>query len=1035
VSSSSSVADLSILNSSGNHSVLANSNDLNNSNKIMNEPSDKNISLSVSVNSNIESTIDGLMDQYKIKGKKNKSKDSNVSKQSLDDQLSQDDEDENEEEEEEEKAKDKSNDDLNNQTELDNEDEKSKKSKTKRRLIKKKTKINDLTGESNQESGVGENLTEGENLIKKRRKYTKKKATILQMDELSISTQEAATNHDSVNEANSNSKIKLNDGDESLSINLDNTQDDTQNSNNKKPRGKKTVKDLTSDVIIASNNRSGVGRKKSLVKLMKKSQRKKRKRTSSGEEEIDDDSDDFEMPCSFTSKNNLKKEEISTEGNDASDPAQLNNDEEAAKILQANESRRSTRNKANKRSKYTDDFKLKDEDLILPPTEADIAAEAAEAVAAAASQNSNIVLTSQDSLTVDKILGMRLFKRKTKRKKEKKAIDSKIENTVTSEENLTNEENITKNKSIDLNLSKEEILDDKLKMIKAPEPIEEEKINNEKIKTENVEEEQKNIENKINEKNDSVVIENNKPNFDDTKLEAKIENKIEIEENKQENTVENEIAVDKLDEESEYEEDGGEIEVEEFFVKYKNFSYLHCEWRTRDELFVSDKRIDQKIKRFKLKKSQANQYEWNENDDGYNNEDDELFNPDYVEVERILDVFDMEDASEPNSLLRYYLIKWKTLPYDESSWELESDIKNPKKLERFYKFNTLIPDIHQRLVPRPRPDKWNQLKESRIYKNGNSLREYQLEGINWLTFCWLNARNCILADEMGLGKTIQSITFLQEIANYGVNGPFLVLVPLSTIGNWMREFETWTDFNAIVYHGSSISRQMIQDYEFYFKENGTSPDVSNSIAINPDSSKKNIVKFNALITTYEVLMSDVTLFCQFKWRNVIIDEAHRLKNKNCKLMEGLRYMDVEHKVLLTGTPLQNNVEELFSLLHFLEPQQFHSSQEFLEEFGDLKTDTQVTKLQAVLKPMMLRRLKEDVEKNLALKEETIVEVELTNTQKKFYRAILEKNFEFLYKGVTNSNMPNLMNTMMELRKCCNHPYLINGNLNFMFFLY
>ncbi len=108
MSSSSSVADLSILNSSGNHSVLANSNDLNNSNKIMNEPSDKNISLSVSVNSNIESTIDGLMDQYKIKGKKNKSKDSNVSKQSLDDQLSQDDEDENEEEEEEEKAKDKS---------------------------------------------------------------------------------------------------------------------------------------------------------------------------------------------------------------------------------------------------------------------------------------------------------------------------------------------------------------------------------------------------------------------------------------------------------------------------------------------------------------------------------------------------------------------------------------------------------------------------------------------------------------------------------------------------------------------------------------------------------------------------------------------------------------------------------------------------------------------------------------------------------------------------------------------------------------
>ena len=232
-----------------------------------------------------------------------------------------------------------------------------------------------------------------------------------------------------------------------------------------------------------------------------------------------------------------------------------------------------------------------------------------------------------------------------------------------------------------------------------------------------------------------------------------------------------------------------------------------------------------------------------------------------------------------------------------------------------------MPDQHIKYTARPKPDKWVQMGESRHYKNGNKLREYQLEGINWLAFCWLNARNCILADEMGLGKTVQSITFLQEVAYYGVHGPFLILVPLSTIGNWIREFETWTDFNVIVYHGSSASRQMLQDYEFYFKE---------------ESSKgKKVVKFHALITTYEVLLSDVPLFCQFRWRSVIIDEAHRLKNKNCKLIEGLKYMDVEHKVLLTGTPLQNNVEELFSLLNFLEPQQFNSSVEFMQEFGDL----------------------------------------------------------------------------------------------------
>lgn len=155
--------------------------------------------------------------------------------------------------------------------------------------------------------------------------------------------------------------------------------------------------------------------------------------------------------------------------------------------------------------------------------------------------------------------------------------------------------------------------------------------------------------------------------------------------------------------------------------------------------------------------------------------------------------------------------------------------------------------------------------------------------------------------------------------------------------------------------------------------------------------------------------------------------------------------------MLSGTPLQNNVNELFSLLNFLEPTQFSSCEEFLQEFGALKSETEVQKLQLLLKPMMLRRLKEDVEKSIAPKEETVVEVshllliksnkilynnfeltiiilkvELTNIQKKYYRGILEKNFSFLSKGTTSANVPNLMNTMMELRKCCIHPYLLNG---------
>ncbi|KAG8446283.1 hypothetical protein GDO86_013931 [Hymenochirus boettgeri] len=266
---------------------------------------------------------------------------------------------------------------------------------------------------------------------------------------------------------------------------------------------------------------------------------------------------------------------------------------------------------------------------------------------------------------------------------------------------------------------------------------------------------------------------------------------------------------------------------------------------------------------------------------------------------------------------------------------------------------------------------------------------------------------------MGLGKTIQSITFLSEIFFMGIRGPFLIIAPLSTITNWEREFRTWTEMNTIVYHGSQISRQMIHQYEMFYRDEQGNP-------------IPGIFKFHVVITTFEMILADCPELKKMRWSCVIIDEAHRLKNRNCKLLEGLKLMALEHKVLLTGTPLQNSVEELYSLLNFLEPVQFPSESTFLEEFGDLKTEEQVKKLQSILKPMMLRRLKDDVEKNLAPKQETIIEVELTNIQKKYYRAILEKNFTFLAKGANQHNMPNLINTMMELRKCCNHPYLING---------
>lgn len=293
------------------------------------------------------------------------------------------------------------------------------------------------------------------------------------------------------------------------------------------------------------------------------------------------------------------------------------------------------------------------------------------------------------------------------------------------------------------------------------------------------------------------------------------------------------------------------------------------------------------------------------------------------------------------------------------------------------------------------------------------MRDYQLEGLNWLMFCWIRRQGSIIADEMGLGKTVQSVSFLEQIRGFNIRGPFLVIAPLSTIPHWYREFKAWTDMNVIIYHGNTAARDMIYEHEFFYKDKRGNP-------------IPNLYKFDVIITTYEMIIAGQEHLKPIYWRVNVVDEAHRLKNKSSKLAEILSTYQLEHRVLATGTPLQNRLEELFALLHFLEPERFPDEEEFLAEFGDLKKSEDVNKLQALLRPFMLRRLKEDVEKTIPVKEETIVEVELTPPQKKYYRAILERNFGFLVNNKKRGNAPNLINTMMELRKCCIHPYLIQG---------
>jgi SNF2 family DNA or RNA helicase len=202
------------------------------------------------------------------------------------------------------------------------------------------------------------------------------------------------------------------------------------------------------------------------------------------------------------------------------------------------------------------------------------------------------------------------------------------------------------------------------------------------------------------------------------------------------------------------------------------------------------------------------------------------------------------------------------------------------------------------------------------------------------------------------------------------------------------------------------------------------------------------------LTTFEVAISDISFLSQFRWQAIVVDEGHRLKGAASKLKAALKVtvfvsvacyrlnimvslwltqrLRCEFRLLLSGTPLQNNIQELWALLNFLEPTKFAEYDQFRLKYGSLESAQQIEELQRTITPHLLRRVKEQVEQSIPKKEETIIDVELTVLQKQYYRAIFERNRLFLYRGCDKSNLPGLVNIEMQLRKTCNHPYLING---------
>ena len=290
------------------------------------------------------------------------------------------------------------------------------------------------------------------------------------------------------------------------------------------------------------------------------------------------------------------------------------------------------------------------------------------------------------------------------------------------------------------------------------------------------------------------------------------------------------------------------------------------------------------------------------------------------------------------------------------------------------------------------------------------LREYQQIGLDWLVAMQERRMNVILADEMGLGKTVMAIALLAHLAEAkGVWGPHLIIVPSSVLLNWEIEIKRWCpSFKILSYYGTQRERKAKRD----------------------GWSKTNA--FHICITSYTIVTQDYRYFRPKSWCYMILDEAHNIKNYQSQRWQMLLNFKTQHRLLLTGTPLQNSVMELWSLMHFLMPAVFQSHAEFREWFALPLTESNtlggedidpavIARLHHVLRPFMLRRLKQDVEKQMPAKYEHIVVCPLSKRQRLLYEEFMSASET--RKTLSSGNFLGMCNVLMQLRKVCNHPNL------------
>ncbi|KAF9891954.1 hypothetical protein FE257_002917 [Aspergillus nanangensis] len=462
----------------------------------------------------------------------------------------------------------------------------------------------------------------------------------------------------------------------------------------------------------------------------------------------------------------------------------------------------------------------------------------------------------------------------------------------------------------------------------------------------------------------------------------------------------------------------------EYLIKWKDMSYGRCAWMPGDWVFGI---AHSKMRRAFFRSDKSTTLRMTSED---------AIPESFRRIDIVFDIqfpeeddFEFDASSQESAIAQIHKVtkvyaKFKGLPYEDSVWD---DPPPESDAERWNDFKAAYEDWvkrdyihtpdgdslkkHLALVRKQNFEKKLARETQPDIMTGGEMMDYQIDGMNWLYYMWVQQKNAILADEMGLGKTIQVIGFFATLIQYHKCWPFLVVVPNSTCPNWRKEIKTWIpSIRVVTYYGSAHSRHLAQQYEM-FSEGDRS------------------LRCHIIVTSYEAMVDDSSrrVLSKVPWAGMIVDEGQRLKNDKSQLYEALNKIKTPFKALLTGTPLQNNTRELFNLLQFCDPTL--NAEQLDEEYGVLSKEN-IPELHNMIRPFFLRRTKAQVLTFLPPVAQIILPVTMSVVQKKLYKSILVKNpsliqaiFKHGNKQLKQAERHNLNNILMQLRKCLCHPFI------------